>query len=156
LSTEHSPPQHQTVDKGHGRLETRSIWLSTELNDYVKFPHCRQVGCIERVRQNLKTGKISRETAYILTSLTADKAGPEKVLAINRAHWGIENRSHYVRDWSFDEDRSTVRTRNGPRMMATLRNLVTGIFRLLECDNIAKALRNLASSAHRTLRVIGL
>jgi predicted transposase YbfD/YdcC len=153
---ERFPPQHQTVDKAHGRLETRRIWLSTELNGYLEFPHCGQVGCIERVTQNVKTGTTRRETAYIITSLTPDKAGPEQVLALNRGHWGIENRSHYVRDRTFDEDRSTVRTGSAPRMMATLRNLVTSMLRLLGCSNIAQALRALASSAHRTLRVIGL
>jgi predicted transposase YbfD/YdcC len=148
--------QHQTVDKGHGRLETRSIWTSTELNSHVNFPHCGQVGCIDRIRQDIKRGTLKHERVYIITSLTPGKAGPQRLLALNRGHWGIENSSHHVRDFTFDEDRSTIRKGQGPRMMAILRNLVISVLHLLGRNNIAQVVRNLAASAHRALRVIGL
>ena len=131
------------MDKGHGRLETRRIWTSTDLNGHLDFPHCRQVACIERSRENLKTGKINQETAYLITSLSPERADPEKLLSLNRGHWGIENKSHYVRDVTFDEDRSQVRTQSGPRVMATLRNLAINLLRLRGYKNIAQAIRSL-------------
>ena len=143
------------MDKGHGRLETRRIWTSTDLNGYLDFPHCRQVACIERSRENLKTGKINQETAYLITSLSPERADPEKLLSLNRGHWGIENKSHYVRDVTFDEDRSQVRTQSGPRVMATLRNLAINLLRLRGHKNIAQAIRSLVAKPYRVLSLIG-
>lgn len=150
------PPQHKAIEKGHGRLDIRKIWTSTEINDYVNFPHCRQVACIERYSENLKSGKKRRETAYIITSLSKNDANPERLLNLNRGQWGIENRSHYVRDVTFDEDRSQVRSKSGPRMMAILRNFAISILRLTGIKNIAKALRNMAAKPHLAIRLIGI
>lgn len=72
-------------------------------------------------------GKESVEIVYLITSLTAEEAGPERLLALNRAHWGIENRLHYVRDVSMNEDRCRVRA--GARPLASLRNLTTSLIR---------------------------
>jgi len=61
---------------------------------------------IERFSQELKSGKTRQETAYVITSLTPHQAGPESLLELNRGHWEIENRLHWVRDVTYDEDRS--------------------------------------------------
>lgn len=143
------------MDKGHGRLETRRIWTSTDLNDYLDFPHCGQVACIERSRESFKTGKIHKEVAYLITSLSPSKADPEKLLSISRGHWSIENRSHYVRDVTFDEDRSQVRTQAGPRVMATLRNLAINLLRIRGFKNIAHAIRSMVAKPYRVLSLIG-
>ncbi len=143
------------MDKGHGRLETRRIWTSTDLNSYLDFPHCGQVACIERSRESLRTGKINTEVAYLITSLSPERAAPEQLLSINRGHWSIENRSHYVRDVIFDEDRSQVRTQAGPRVMATLRNLAISLLRLRGFKNIAQAIRSLVAKPYRVLSFIG-
>ena len=143
------------MEKGHGRLETRKIWTSTDLNDYLDFPYCGQVACIERSREHLKSGKIHTEVAYLITSLSPQKAGPEKLLSISRGHWSIENRSHYVRDVTFDEDRSQVRTQNGPRVMASLRNLAINLLRMRGATNIPQATRAMAAKPYRALSVIG-
>ena len=143
------------MDKGHGRLETRRIWTSTDLNGYLAFPHCGQVACIERTRENLRTGKINTEVVYQITSLSPERADPEQLLSINRCHWGIENKSHYVRDVTFDEDRSQVRTQSGPRVMATLRNLAISLLRLRGFQNIAQAIRSLVAKPYRALSLIG-
>jgi predicted transposase YbfD/YdcC len=137
-------------------LEIRKIWTSSELNDYVEFPHCAQVACIERITTHLKSQQTRHETAYLITSLPPEKASPERLLELNRRHWEIENRLHYVRDFTFDEDRSQIRTKNGPRMMACLRNLAIGLLRLVGYTNIAKALRHLAATPHLSLKLIGL
>lgn len=150
------PPEAQTIDKAHGRLEIRKIWTSTDINNYVQFPYCAQVGCIERYSEKLASGKIHRETAYLITSLSAQQANADQLLAIVRNQWGIENKSHYVRDVTFDEDRSQVRRKSGPRMMATLRNFAISILRLAGKHNIAQALRDMAAKPHLALRLIGI
>lgn len=149
-------PEHETYEKGHGRLDIRKIWTSTEINYYVNFPHCAQVACVERYSEELKSGKIRHETAYLITSLSPNDANPERLLALNRGHWGIENRNHYVRDFTFDEDRSQIRSHSGPRMMATLRNFAISMLRLVGYSNIAKAIRHMAAKAHLALGLIGI
>ncbi len=96
------------------------------------FPHAAQAIQIVRRRRQL-TGKNSKkwsaETVYAITSLTAIQARPADLARIARGHWGIEDRLHWVRDLTYDEDRSQVRTGNGPRVMASLRNLAIAILR---------------------------
>ncbi|MHB1527515.1 MAG: hypothetical protein ACYCZN_14800 [Candidatus Dormibacteria bacterium] len=88
--------------------------------------------------------------------MTEDRVTPENLLGIARGHWEIENRNHLVRDTTYHEDLSQVRTENGPHMMATLRGLAISIMRLTGVKNIAKAARNFAASARVTLRKLGL
>jgi predicted transposase YbfD/YdcC len=137
-------------------LEIRKIWTSTEINDYVNFPYCGQVACLQRYWEEIKSGKLQEETVYLITSLSQDKANSERLLNLIRGHWGIENKSHYVRDFTFDEDRSNIRTKSGPRIMATLRNFAISILRLIGYSNIAKALRDMMAKPHLTLRLIGI
>lgn len=77
------------------------------------------------------------------------------MLALVRGHWTIENRLHWVRDVTFDEDRSRVRTGSGPRVMATLRNLAISLVRLTHSGTIAHATRVVAFSQQRALKLIG-
>ena len=101
-----------------------------------------------------RKGKVSRETSYIVTSLSPDQATPAQLLALTRGHWGIENRLHWVRDVTFDEDRCQIRTGNAPQVMAALRNLVIGLLRLCQTRNIAAVLRALAGSPRRALTLV--
>jgi predicted transposase YbfD/YdcC len=151
-----SPPQHETVDKGHGRIETRRIWCSRELQGYLDFPHHRQVVCVERHTTDLTGRPLRQETTYLITSLDAQRATPAGLLALNRGHWVIENSLHWVRDVTFGEDRSQVRRKSGPRLMATLRNLAISVFRLAGYRNMAQALRRFAAKPHLTLGLVGL
>lgn len=156
-----SPPHHTTDDKGHGRLEKREIWTSTELNDYVDFPFVRQVFCLRRTTTDLdgnlvKGRNAKEEVVYGVTSLSAQEASPADVLGHNRGHWGIENRLHYVRDMTYDEDRSQVRKSSRPHVMATLRNVAISLLRLAGVENIAAATRHLGRDVRRPLRLIGL
>ena len=100
--------------------------------------------------------KTYKEYAYGITSLNANQASPKNILEYNRGHWGIENREHYVRDKTFDEDRSQVRTKNGPRIMASLRNFAINICRLLGFKNIAKATRDFAKNPPLATKAIGI
>lgn len=134
----------------------RRIWTSTELNGYVNFPHCRQVACIERITTVVSTGQTRQEQAMVITSEPAEQASPAQVLACVRGHWSIENRSHWVRDVTFDEDRSRVRTKQGPRMMAILRNLAIGLIRLLGFAYLPRGLRHFGQRPRLVLNALGL
>ena len=104
----------------------------------------------------LKTGKTTQETVYGITSLSPEKVSAERLLQLNRQHWGIENQLHYVRDVTFDEDRSKIRTRNAPQMMAALRNFVISLFRWFNQSNIAQTLRDMAAKPCLALNLLGL
>jgi hypothetical protein len=93
---------------------------------------------------------------YGITSLPPAAASPARLLALHRGHWAIENKVHYVRDRTFDEDRSQVRKHGAPQAMASLRNLAISVLRLAGADNIAAALRFCARKVRRTLRLLGL
>src|SRR5436305_3146172 len=110
------PPQHITTDKGHGRIELRQIWASTELKDYIDFPHAAQVFAIQRETTEIISQKFRSETVYGITSMTAERANPERILALSRNHWSIENRLHWVRDVIFDQDRSRIRRGAGAQI----------------------------------------
>ena len=92
---------------------------------HIAWPGAAQVARIESTRQI--GDKISTEITYLVTSLTAAQAGPAQLLALKRDHWAIENRLHWVRDVSMDEDRCRVRA--GGRALAAIRNLVLSMIR---------------------------
>lgn len=85
----------------HGRIETRKIWITTELNGYLDFPHVGQAYLVERQRTEKKTGQTSCELAYGLTTRPPHEASPERVLKANRGQWTIEG-CHYILDWNDD------------------------------------------------------
>ena len=126
-------PWHETLDKGHGRIERRRgavVDLSgAEWDGYANLHGRRQALRIEREREVLKTGKRSIEVTYRLTSLGAERAGPEELLALVRNHRHIENRLHYVRDFTYDEDRCRAWVRHLPRNLACLTNAAIAIVR---------------------------
>jgi len=120
----------------------RRIWLSDDLADYLTFPYAQVVFRLERVRSEPDGTSPTREVTYGLTDLpgTGAKAAA-MLLALVRGHWTVENKLHWVRDVTFDEDRSQVRKGNGPRVMASLRNIAISLLRLAGATNIAKATR---------------
>lgn len=136
-------PDAVSVDCGHGRIDTRKIWTSAELNDYLDFPWVGQVFVIERESINKKTGKISNETAYGVTSCKPDHASAEKILKTNRDHWCIENSCHYIIDWNFDEDRSRIRTGYGPENISRLRRFAVGLIKSKGVPSVAQTMRQL-------------
>jgi predicted transposase YbfD/YdcC len=122
-------PAATTVNHGHGRIETRRIWVTRELNEYLKFPGVGQSFVIERETVDKKSGKTTRETAYGVTSLPRAQAGPRRLLALNRGHWCIENSCHYILDWNWDEDRGRIRTGYGPENISRLRRFAIGVIK---------------------------
>lgn len=106
----------------------------------------RQWCRITRTRTDLKQGKTTTETVYMITSLPVSMTTPKQLLALNRNHWSIENKLHRVRDTLLHEDASTIRTGNAPQAMAALRNITVRLLRNIhKSPTIAreKAARNL-------------
>jgi len=127
----------------HGRIETRKIWTTTELNDYVSFPHVGQAFAIERHFIDKKSGKPSLETAYGITSRTPEQVDAQSLLKINRGHWSIENSCHYILDWNYDEDRSRIRTGHGPENISRLRRFAISVIKSKGVRSVAQKIRQL-------------
>jgi len=127
----------------HGRIETRKIWTTNELNDYLDFPHVRQAFVIERESIEKKSGQYSHDIAYGITSRTPQQADAQRVLSINRGHWTIENSCHYILDWNFDEDRSRIRTGYGPENISRLRRFAIGAIKAKGVRSVAQKMREL-------------
>jgi predicted transposase YbfD/YdcC len=142
------------VDRHGDRREERRLWSSASLNDYLDWPHLGQVCCIQRTRT--RKGVTSRETNYAITSLNPAKADAQRLQEIWRGHWGIENRSHYVRDVTMKEDASQVRSGSAPEVMAALRNVVIGLIRQAGGTNVAAALRHYSWKVADALALLGL
>jgi predicted transposase YbfD/YdcC len=129
---------HETVDKGHGRFETRRCtavddlaWLGAiELRD--RWPKLRSVACIESVRE--QHGKVQTETRYVISSLPADA---RRILYVARTHWAIENGLHWCLDVTFGEDASQIRLRNAALNFSYLRRLALNLFRADTSRNIS-------------------
>lgn len=137
----------------HGdRQEVRQLTVSSELNEWTAWPYLAQVGQLIHTWQ--RKGETHQDVSYLITSLPREEADPHRLLRCIRGHWGIENRLHWVRDVTFDEDRCQVRSRSGPQVMAALRNLAIGLLRLKRVRNIAAALRTLAGSPRQALTLV--
>jgi len=143
-----------TLEKGHGRLEERTLTASSLLGDYLDWPYVEQVFKLERRLTNLKTKHTSYEISYGLTSLTAQEANPARLLQLVRWHWGIENGLHYRRDVTCHED--AVRTTQ-PRLaqvMAMINNLIIGLTRREGFANLAQARRYFNAHTDRALSLL--
>lgn len=127
----------------HGRIETRKIWTTTELNAYLDFPYVGQAFVIERESIQKKTGQYTCEIAYGLTSRTPELADPQRVLRSNRGHWCIENSCHYILDWNYDEDRSRIRKGHGPENISRLRRFAIGVIKSKGARSVAQKMREL-------------
>jgi predicted transposase YbfD/YdcC len=146
----------RTVDVGHGRIETRNLTTSEALVGYSDWPGMAQVFEVGRHVIVKKTGKERVEVVYGVTSLSPEQADPGRLLALVRGHWCIENKSHWVRDVTFDEDRSQVRSGNIPQLMAALRNTAIGLLRRAGYTNMAQACRHMAAQPTKALALIGI
>jgi predicted transposase YbfD/YdcC len=156
LLAEHPHSEASTTDRGHGRLERRELTLSAALAGYLSWPGHQQVFRLVRTRTDRRTGEVCRETTYGITSLSPARADAALVLARVRGHWVIENGSHYVRDVTFAEDHSQVRTGSIPQVMAALRNAAIALLRANGEANIAAACRRLAAHPWQALALLGL
>ncbi len=146
----HPADYEDQVSIEHGRIEIRRIWVSAALNDYVTFPHVAQVYRIEREITDKKTGITSLVTAFGVTSRSKKEASPKTILHKVRGHWSVEV-SHYIIDWVFDEDRSTIRTGYGPENMTRIRRFVIGLIKSKAIKGISKKMRQLNKNTRAVL-----
>lgn len=153
LPWKHIPVLDRCTEHRHGRTSKR-VLKATEVAASIPFPHAVQVLQLTRSVTDRKTKRKHTKTVYAITSLSITDATPPAIAGWLRGHWAIENRLHWVRDVTYAEDHSQVRTGNGPQVMATLRNTAISVLRLDGHDNIAKALRHNARSPHRPVKLL--
>ena len=139
-----------------GRVEVRRLISSADVPpQYTGFCQVQQVFVLERERRFKASGLVQTERVYGMTSLSRAAAGPTRLLRLVRGHWSIENKSHYVRDVTFGEDKSQVRVGNLPQVLAALRNASLNLLRLAGHRNVAVALRLYAARPAQALQLMG-
>jgi hypothetical protein len=121
--------QARTVNKAHGRLETRRLTATTELNAYLDWPDVQQTLMLEKTVIDTTTGEVSLGRRYAVTSAPPELADPARLLTVWRGHWSIENELHYPRDVWFREDASRIRAGCIPEVMAICRNAILNLIR---------------------------
>ena len=114
------------MDQGHGRHETREVYPFEITPEQSGFPHAAQAALILRTTHHLKSVQVTEETEILLSSRPASQMNAAQLQGLRRGHWTLEA-LHYVRDVTFGEDASTVRTGHAPQNLAALRNLVIGL-----------------------------
>ncbi len=129
---------YEHVEKGHGRLERRSILTSPDLNAYLRRDW-GEVGQVFRVERERKSrDKHSLEVVYGWTSLLQKRCSPERLAQMIRAHWAVENRLHWRRDATLGEDRCGVRFPPVAQMLAVLNSVVLSLMDLHQVPNVAR------------------
>ena len=121
-------PHHVTEEHSRGRIKKWSCWIAGA--EGIDFPHAAQVAFVRRETFEISGDRISKEHALILTSRESGKMTAGDVSRHTRSHWGIENKSHYIRDTVYREDHGQAWAGNGPQALASLRNLTLGLFRM--------------------------
>jgi predicted transposase YbfD/YdcC len=145
------PVGSSSTDRSHGRRAVRTIKV-IDVPTLAGWPQFTGVAQVAQLRRTVTRGGTKTiEVVYLITSAAHHTAPPTALGAWTQGHWQIENKLHYVRDVTFDEDRSQVRTGHGPHVMTSLRNTTIGILRLAGWDNIATALRHHARNPHRAI-----
>jgi predicted transposase YbfD/YdcC len=156
LAWHHVPVLDRIRDRAHGRIELRTLKAVTVA--HFGFPHAAQVIQVTRRTRDLhaSTRRWQTVTIYAVTSLTFAQASPARLADLVRGHWTIENGLHWVRDVTFAEDASQLRTGAGPHAMATLRNLAIAVLSRAGPVNLAAALRRHARDPRRPLVTLGI
>jgi predicted transposase YbfD/YdcC len=147
------PVADRTRDRAHGRVEIRT--LKAVCVRHFGFPHAAQILQVTRKTRDLHTNRWRTVTVYAITSLPFQLARPARLADLLRGHWAIEA-LHHVRDTTFAEDDSQVRTGAAPNVMAALRNLVIGVLSRAGPVNVAAALRRHARDPYRPLATLGI
>lgn len=150
-------PAATGVDRSHGRRVRRTI-KAVATPAWIEFPGAAQVLQVRRTRTSKKNNKSKRvtEVVYLVCSIPTERARPDTVAAWTRGHWAIENRLHWIRDVTYDEDRHQLRTGSGPQVMATLRNLAISLIRLAygTTQSIASANRAMTRRPTKAIKLL--
>jgi predicted transposase YbfD/YdcC len=150
----HEFQYYQETNKGHGRLETREIWTSTQMNEFFEkdWPGIAQVWMIKRTVK--EKGEERIEIVYGMTNLPRKKADAKRLLQLNRKHWAIENRLHHRRDVTLGEDASQVRTKGAPQVLAALNGGILALMDFLGVKNVAKQMRYFCEYSRDALQLL--
>ncbi len=147
LATYFADPQAQfqqaeTIDRQRGRVERRTIQVSSEMGSYLQacWPGVTHVAQLTRTRT--AKDQTTVEVVYLIAILPPGSDGLQSLLALCRGHWGIENSLHYVRDVTFAEDRSRIRTGHAPQLLAACRNLAITLIHRSGSSHIAASRRS--------------
>ena len=147
-----APDRTSTRNRGHGRTEQRTITIADAVG--IDFPGAAQVFRIIRHTGGLDGQRTGKEVVHAITNLPPEHADPVALAALVRGHWTIENSIHWVRDVTYREDASRVRTGNAPAVLAAVRNTVTTLLRRAGTTNIAAARRAVALCHHTLLALL--
>jgi hypothetical protein len=159
-----APPLHRGEAKrdtmvkssqSHGRKEQRTLETSAALSAYLTWPRAAQIMRRTYHAVDLRTGEITHEVVYGITSLPPQRAQAKHLAALWRGHWTIENRTHYVRDETFGEDRCQLHTGHAAQALAALRNAVLNVLRYHGWSSIPAATRRYGGSVHQALQLLG-
>lgn len=143
-----------TIDKGHGRIEKRTIRTTTLLTKQQDWKGLKQG--FELLRERTAQGKTTKETVHGITSLTPEQASPERLLKLTRGHWGIENGLHYCRDVTLAEDASRIRKGGAPQVMAAVRNSIVHLLSDVGAASLAAAIRTMGNCLSQALKILGV
>ena len=142
------------VQKGHGRLEIRELWASTQMNAWFETEWAG-VAQVFRLRRNVQDGEKAREeTVYGVTNLPRKKANASRLLALQQAHWRIENRLHYRRDVTLGEDACQIRITGAPEALAALNGGVLALMDWLQIPNVASQMRHFCAHPVEALQLL--
>ena len=142
------------TNKGHGRLERRTLTTSSQLNDFLDWPFLQQVFQLERFITISKTGKTRHEVIYGVTSLSAEQASPSQLLHMLRSYWQIENGLHYPRDVTLREDHTRFKKLSAAHNMATINNLILALLAKSNFPFVPSARRFFAAHPQNALALL--
>jgi hypothetical protein len=143
-----------TIEKGHGRIEKRTLRTTTILTKRQDWAGLRQG--FELTRERTIQGGRTVEVVHGITSLSPARASATRLLELSRDHWAIENGLHYRRDVTLGEDTSRVRKGVAPQVMAALRNSVIHVLSGLTAPSLAAAVRTMGNCLSRALQILDL
>ncbi|MBL8155391.1 MAG: ISAs1 family transposase, partial [Anaerolineae bacterium] len=144
----------QSIHLGRGRIEYRDVTVTSALNHYLDWPQLAQVFRLQRLVQHKRTGKLTYQVVFGVTSLSPERCSPQRLLGLIRDHWHIENRLHWVRDVTFHEDASPIRSTPCQRVLACLNNLVIGLIRQTAFAYVPEARRFFAFHPDHALALL--
>jgi predicted transposase YbfD/YdcC len=140
--------------KGHGRMELREIWTSTQMNEWFAREWAG-IAQVFRIRRSVKKGEKEREEiVYGLTNLSRKKAGARRILHLNQQHWHIENCLHYRRDVALGEDHCQVRVKGAPPTLAALNGGILALMDYFSVSNVASQMRHFCAQPHEALQLL--
>lgn len=142
------------LNKQHGRIEQRTIMVSSFLNDYLDWPQVVQVFRLERIVWHCQYGGKTRELVYGLTSLPPSRAHPAKLLALIQEYWGIESGLLYRRDVTLREDATRLTLGQAGHNITIINNLVIGLCLSHDFHNLAHARRRFCARSQEALQLI--